>query len=148
MRLNYRQIEKIGAYRAFWRGGEPRHSRHGQSPRSPSSNFPPFLESSPDGEARPFSLLSSALVKSEGGLPTTSDVVARKICDPVHHFERLRDNLLQEVRLFANDFACDLICEKQDALQPIGKAQQHLVAFILFLHELNSFLLPLLLIRQ
>ena len=82
------------------------------------------------------------------GLPTTSDVVARKFRDPVHHFERLRDDLLQEVRLFANYFAGDLICKKQDALQPIGKAQQHLVAFILFLHELNSGLLPLLLIRQ
>ena len=77
-----------------------------------------------------------------------SDVVARKFRDPVHHFERLRDDLLQEVRLFANYFAGDLICKKQDALQPIGKAQQHLVAFILFLHELNSLLLPLLLIRQ
>ena len=66
-----------------------------------------------------------------------SDVVTRKFGDPVHHFERLRDNLLQQIRLFAYYFACDFIRKNQDALQPIGKAQEHLVVFVLFLQELN-----------
>ena len=147
MRLHYCHIQTIGAYQFSSLAGEPRYSLHGQSPRSPSSILCPLLQSSPGGQARPFSLQLSALVKSERGSPTTSDVVARNFRNPVHHFERLRDNPFQEIRLLTNHFACDLIRKKQDALQPIGKAKQHLVVFVLFLHELSSPVLSWLSIR-
>jgi hypothetical protein len=60
----------------------------------------------------------------------------------------MRDNLLQEIRLFTNYFTCDLIRKNQDALQPIGKAQQHLIILVLFLQELNGPALPLLRIHR
>ena len=82
------------------------------------------------------------------GLPTASDIVARESRGPVHHLECLRDNLLQKIRLFTNYFTRDLIRKQQDALEPIGKAQQHLVVFVLFLQKLHGLELPLLLTRQ
>jgi len=35
------------------------------------------------------------------------DVVVRKFCDPVHHLIHSRDDLLQEIRLFADYFILD-----------------------------------------
>ena len=46
------------------------------------------------------------------------DVVARRSRDPMHRVKHLRDHLLQEIRLFTNDFFRDNVGEKQDAIQP------------------------------
>jgi hypothetical protein len=60
----------------------------------------------------------------------------------------MRDNLLQEIRLFTNYFVCDLIRKKKDALQPTRKAQQHLIVLVLFFQELNGPSSPLLRIHR
>jgi len=44
------------------------------------------------------------------------DIVARKFSDPLHDFEHSGDDLLQHFRLFADDFICDLVREKQNTL--------------------------------
>jgi len=61
----------------------------------------------------------------------------------LHHFEHVRDDFLQDVRLFANDFICGFVGKKQNALQPIKKTRQHLVMLVLFLQELNDQVSPL-----
>jgi hypothetical protein len=66
------------------------------------------------------------------------DVVARHFCDPVHHFKHSRDHLLQEIRLFTDDFFRDNVCERQDALQPVQKTRRYLVILVLFFQELNG----------
>jgi hypothetical protein len=63
----------------------------------------------------------------------------------MHHFEHSWDDLLQEVCLFADDFVCDLLCKRQNALQPIENNKWNLVMFILFLQELDVKCYPLLL---
>ena len=75
------------------------------------------------------------------------DVVAQIFRDAVHYLEHSRDDLLQEICLFADNFMCNLVRKKQDAMQPIGKDRRHLVILMLFLQELNSQALRLLLIR-
>jgi len=49
---------------------------------------------------------------------TMLDIVARKFSDPLHDFEHSGDGLLQDFRLFADDFICDLVRKKRNALQP------------------------------
>jgi hypothetical protein len=73
------------------------------------------------------------------------DVVARNLCDPVHHLIHSWDDLLQEIRLFADYFVRDNIRERQNALQPVQKVQWYLVVLALCLQELNGQVLPLLL---
>ena len=56
------------------------------------------------------------------------DIIARNFCDLVYHLIHSRDDLLQEVRLFADYFVRDYfvrdnIRESQNALQPVQKAQ-------------------------
>ena len=82
------------------------------------------------------------LAKSRRWPPTVFDVVTRHFCDPIHHFKHSRDHLLQEVRLFTDDFFRDNVCERQDALQPVQKTQRYLVDLILFFQELNGHELP------
>ena len=72
-----------------------------------------------------------------------SDVVTRKFGNSVHHLEHSGNNFLQDIGLFADDFICDLIRQRQNALQPIQKARWHLMIFILFLEELRGRVLPL-----
>jgi len=55
---------------------------------------------------------------------------------------------LQDLCLFTDDFVCDLVRQRQDALQSIQQGRWHLVVLVLFLQELNDQALPLLLIRQ
>jgi len=45
-------------------------------------------------------------------------IVARTFSDHLHHFEHSGDGLVQDFRLFADDFICDLVREKRNALQP------------------------------
>jgi hypothetical protein len=66
------------------------------------------------------------------------DVLARYFSDPVHYFEHPREDLLQEICLFADDFLRDNVREIQDALQPLHKTQRYLVVLVLFVQELNS----------
>ena len=66
------------------------------------------------------------------------DVVARHFRDPVHHFKHSRHDLLQEIRLFTDDFFRNDVCERQDALQPVQKIQRYLVDFVLFFQELKG----------
>jgi hypothetical protein len=66
------------------------------------------------------------------------DIVTRHFCDLVHHFKHSWDDLLQQIRLFTNDFFRDNVCEGQDALQPVQKIQRYLVNLILFFQELNG----------
>jgi len=74
-----------------------------------------------------------------------ADIVARNVCDPVHHLKHSRDDLLQEIRLFADDFFRDNFRERQNMLQPVQKTRWYLVVFILFSQELDGqALLPLL----
>ena len=54
----------------------------------------------------------------------------------MHHVKHLRDDLLQEIRLFPGDFFRDSIRERQDALQPVQKTQGYLIDFVLFFQEL------------
>jgi len=77
--------------------------------------------------------------------PTTFDMVARKCCDSVNHLERFRDDL-QKICLFTGNFICDLVRKRQNALQLIAKARQHLDVFVFLLQELNGQELPLVLI--
>jgi hypothetical protein len=70
------------------------------------------------------------------------EVVTRHFCDPVHHFRHSRDDLLQEIRLFTNDFIRNNVSERQDALQSVHNTQQYFVALVLFLQELNGQALP------
>jgi hypothetical protein len=60
----------------------------------------------------------------------------------VHHFEHSRDDLLQEICLFADNFVYDLVRKRQYALQPIENDRWNLVVFILFLPELDRQTLP------
>ena len=71
-----------------------------------------------------------------------SDIVTRKFGHPVHDLEHSRNNCLQEIRLFADDFICDLIRQGQNALQAIEKARRHFVIFVPFLQELSGQALP------
>ena len=66
------------------------------------------------------------------------DVVARHFRDSMHHVKHLRDDLLQEIRLFTDNFFHDNVCEKQDALQPGQKTQGYLVDLVLFFQELSD----------
>ncbi len=66
------------------------------------------------------------------------DVVARHFRDLVHHFKHSRDHLLQEIRLFTDDFFRNDVCERQDALQPVQNIQRYLVDFVLFFQELDG----------
>jgi len=78
----------------------------------------------------------------------TFDIIAREFCDLLHHLEHAWDGLLQHFHLFADNFIYDLVCEMQNPLQPVENVRRHLVAFILFLQELNGQELPLTLIGQ
>ena len=70
------------------------------------------------------------------------DIVARNFRDFVHHLIHSRDDLLQEIRLFADYFVRDNIREWQNALQPIQKTRWYLVVLVLFFQELNIQALP------
>jgi len=70
------------------------------------------------------------------------DIVARNLCDPVHHFKHARDDLLQEICLFADDFFRDNFRERQNMLQPVQKTRCYLVIFVLFFQELDGQGLP------
>ena len=70
------------------------------------------------------------------------DIVTRKFGHPVHYLEHSWNNSLQEIRLFADDFICDLVRQGQNALQAIEKARRHLVIFVAFLQELSGEALP------
>src|SRR5258706_14631542 len=78
----------------------------------------------------------------------TLDIVAIKFSDLLHYFEHFRHYLLQDICRFADNFVCDRVRQRQDALQLIQQARWHPITFVLFLHELNEYALPLLLIRQ
>src|SRR5258706_5884053 len=69
---------------------------------------------------------------------TTFDIAARKFRNRFHHFKHPRDGLLQDICLFTDDFICDLVCKRQNALEPVQKPHRDLIVFILFLHELNG----------
>ena len=71
-----------------------------------------------------------------------SDIVTRKSGHPMHDLEHSGNNSLQKIRLFADDFICDLIRQGQNALQAIEKARRHLVIFVPFLQELSGQALP------
>ena len=77
-----------------------------------------------------------------------SDIGARIFRYSIHHLEHPRDDPLQDIGLVAHDFIGDLVCQCDDALQPIEKAQRDLVIFILFFQQLNGQALSLLPIRQ
>ena len=51
---------------------------------------------------------------------------------------------LQDFGLFGDDFICDLLHQRQNALHPIIKGQWHMVILVLFLQELycQALLLP------
>jgi len=71
------------------------------------------------------------------------DIVARKFSDPLHHFEHSGDDLLQDFRLFADDFIYDLVRKKRNALQPTQESRRHLVVFVPFLQKLKGRASPL-----
>ena len=50
---------------------------------------------------------------------------------------------LQDFGLFADDFICDLVRKKRNALQPIQKDGGDLVVFVSFLQNLHSQVSPL-----
>jgi|SRR5258706_15961262 len=54
------------------------------------------------------------------------------------YFEHSLDNFFQNLCLFADDVLCNLLPERQNALQPIQECRWHLIVFVLFLQELNS----------
>ena len=56
----------------------------------------------------------------------------------MHHVKHLRDDLLQEIRLFTDDFFRDSVRERQDALQPGQKTQGYLIDLVLFFQELSG----------
>jgi hypothetical protein len=70
------------------------------------------------------------------------NVVARHPCGPVHHFKHSREDFLQEVCLFTDNFLCDNIRERQDAFQPVQKTRRYLIVLVLFFQELNGQTLP------
>jgi len=70
-------------------------------------------------------------------------IVARNFRDVVHHLKHSWDDLLQEIRLFANDFFRNPVREGQNALQPVQKTRWFLVVLVLFFQELSSQVLPL-----
>jgi len=70
------------------------------------------------------------------------DIVAGSFCDPVHHLKHSRDDLLQEICLFTDDFFRDKFRERQNMLQPVQKTRRYLVIFVLFFQELDSHALP------
>ena len=70
------------------------------------------------------------------------NVVARNFRDHVHHLKHSRDDLLQDIRLFADDFFRDNVRERQNALQPVKNTRRHLVVLVLFFQQLNSQALP------
>ena len=79
--------------------------------------------------------------------------IARNFRGLVCHRIHSRDDLLQEVRLFADYSVCDYfvrdnVRESQNALQPVQKAQWYLVVLVFYLQQLNGRALPLQLIRQ
>ena len=81
------------------------------------------------------------------------DIVARNFRDFVNHLIHSRDDLLQEVRLFADFFVRDYfvrdnVREGQNVLQPAQKARLYLVVLVLYLQQLNGQALPLQLKRQ
>ena len=77
------------------------------------------------------------------------DIIARNFRGLVCHRIHSRDDLLQEVRLFADYSVCDyFVRESQNALQPVPKAQWYLVVLGLYLQQLSGQALPLQLIRQ
>ena len=80
--------------------------------------------------------------------PSAFDIVTGKFRHLFHHFEHSRDDLLQDFHLFADDLIYHLVCQRQNALQPIQNARWNLVVFVLFLQELNGQALLLHLIRQ
>ena len=49
------------------------------------------------------------------------DIIARNLRDFVHHLIYSRDDLLQEVRLFADYFVRNNVRESQNVLQPVQK---------------------------
>jgi len=70
----------------------------------------------------------------------------------VHYFVHLRDELLEDFFLVGDvfclvgdDFICDQLRQRNNALQPIEKARGQLVILVLFLQELNpqALFLPL-----
>ena len=96
------------------------------------------------GWANPLNVLSAIvsigqIQKSQ--LPTetpTFHMVTRTLCDALHHFEHLRDCLLQDFSLFVDDLVCDLVRKERNAFQPIQKVQWHPVILVLFLQELQQ----------
>jgi len=73
------------------------------------------------------------------------DVVVRNFCDSVHHLIHSRDDLLQEIRLFANYFGGDsFVREMQNVLQSVQKDAWYMVVLALYLQELNHQALSLL----
>ena len=66
------------------------------------------------------------------------NVVARYFCDSMHHVIHLRDDLLQEIRLFTDDFFRNNVCERQDVLQPSQKTQRYPVDLVLFFQKLSG----------
>ena len=56
----------------------------------------------------------------------------------MHLFEHSLGDFPQNFCLFADDVICDLLPQRQNAVQPIQEGRRHLVVFILFLQELNS----------
>jgi len=68
-----------------------------------------------------------------------SDVVVRNCRDSVHHLIHSRDDPLQEIRLFPDDFVLDnFVREMQNALQSVQKDGWYLVVLVLYLQELND----------
>ncbi len=64
------------------------------------------------------------------------------------HFEHLLDNFFQNFCLFADDVLCNHLPKRQNALQPIQECRWHLVVSVLFLQELNSQALAVVLTRE
>ena len=141
--MYYDQSETVSTHHFSWQAGEPQHPPHGRILQSPWSTLCPFPRSSPDSPAhQPFSLGSSALAKPIARQLTTPDIVTREFGDSSHHLEHSRDNFLQNICFFADDFICDFVCQRQNAPQPIQKHRRHLVVFVLFLQELDDQGLP------
>jgi hypothetical protein len=92
-----------------------------------------------------------SIANTETRWPTetlTFDVLARKFRYLLHYFEHSLEGLLQDIRLFLDDFFIELGRQRENALQPIEKARYHPIVFVLFLQELNSQVSLLLPIHQ
>jgi len=70
------------------------------------------------------------------------NVLACSPCDLAHHLKHSRDDLLQEICLFADDFFRDDVRERQNTFQPVQKTQRYLIVLIFFFQELNGQALP------